>query len=41
MDSSLAKRLINTGKLTVEQMLDVGNKAKDSDVWQAVVKQTD
>ncbi len=41
MNSSFAIRLIDTGKLTVEQMLEVGNKAKDSDVWQAVVKQID
>ena len=39
MESSLAEQLVNTGKLTVEQMLEVGNKAKDDDVWQAVVKQ--
>ena len=41
MESSLAEQLVNTGKLTVEQMLEVGNKANNWNVWQAVVKQID
>lgn len=38
MNTETALNLVNTSKLTVEQMLDVGNKANDSDVWQAVVE---
>ena len=41
MDSQIAVNLVNTGKLSVEQMLEVGNKANNWKVWLAVVNQID
>lgn len=38
MNTDMALRLFNTGKLTVEQMLEAGNKANHWSVWEAVVK---
>ena len=39
MHEKISLALVKTGKLSVDQMLEIGNKANDSDVWQAVVKQ--
>ena len=41
MNWQIALKLVNTGKLDINQLLEVGNKANDWNVWQAVVKQID
>lgn len=38
MNQEIAFRLVNTGKLSVEQLFEVGNKANSWRVWQAIVK---
>ena len=37
MKQETAISLIETGKLNIDQMLDIGNKANNWRVWQAVV----
>jgi len=38
MNAKIAIKLIETNKLNTDQMLDIGNKANDWHVWQAVVE---
>jgi len=38
MNAKIAIKLIETNKLNTDQMLDVGNKANNWHVWQAVVE---
>ena len=38
MNCNTGITLIKTGKLSTEQILEIGNKAEDSDVWQTIVQ---
>jgi len=39
MDSEIAVQLINTGRLTPGQLLEVGEKMDSPDIWRAVIEQ--
>ena len=39
MNKKIALQLVKTGKLNIDQLLDVGNETNNSDVWQVIVKQ--
>ena len=41
MNEKIGLALIETGKLNTDQILDIGNKANDRRVWQAVIEKLD